>query len=80
MIWCIIVGGFAGWLASMLYKGSGSGIILNVILGIIGGVVGGWVFNLFKIQIDSWIGPIITAVVGAFIVLFIYNTFFKKKA
>jgi len=44
----IIMGGVAGWLASMIMKTDASqGILLNVVVGIIGAVVGGFVFNLF---------------------------------
>ena len=77
-LWYIIVGGFAGWLGSLLFKGSGSGIVFNVILGIIGGVVGGWVFGLLGIHTSGLIGSIITAAVGAFILLFLFNMFSKK--
>ena len=77
-LWFIIVGGFAGWLGSMLFKGQGSGIIFNVILGIIGGVVGGWAFGLLGLQATGTIGSIITAAVGAFLLLFIFNMISKK--
>ena len=44
----IIMGGVAGWLASMIMKTDASqGILLNIVVGIIGAVVGGFVFNLF---------------------------------
>ena len=84
-LYFIIVGGFAGWLGSMLYKGSGSGIVFNVILGIIGAIVGGWLFGLLNINNilgfskGSLVGSIITAAVGAFIVLLVYNMFRRKR-
>ena len=69
----IILGGIAGYIASLLYKGTGNGIIINIILGIIGSVVGCWVFGLLGFSTSGLIGQLITAVVGAVLVLFIYN-------
>ena len=46
MIYSIIIGGIAGWLAGKLLKGGGYGIFMNIILGIIGGMLGGWLFGI----------------------------------
>lgn len=71
-IYIIIVGGLAGWLGSFLFRGRGSGLIWNVILGVIGAVVGGWIFEKLNIQVSGLSGTIITAAVGAFVVLWVY--------
>ena len=65
----IVLGGLAGWLASVLFKGSGSGLIVNIIVGIIGSVIGGWVFGFLGLAPQSAFGSFITAVVGAIILL-----------
>lgn len=67
----IIIGGAAGWLAGRIMKGAGFGVIGNVIVGIIGAVVGGWIFNVAGIAVGGkWIGPLVTATVGAIVLLF----------
>ncbi|WP_394175487.1 GlsB/YeaQ/YmgE family stress response membrane protein [Thalassotalea litorea] len=67
----LIIGGVAGWLAGLLMKGGGFGIIGNIIVGIIGAVIGGYVFGLLGISAGGILGSIITATVGAAILLFI---------
>lgn len=76
----ILVGLIAGWLAGMIMKGKGFGLIGNVIVGLIGGLLGGWLFNLLKISIGTGIvSSIITSLIGA-IVLLVIVSFFRKKS
>jgi uncharacterized membrane protein YeaQ/YmgE (transglycosylase-associated protein family) len=66
----IVVGLIAGWLAGLVMKGGGYGIIVDIILGIVGGLVGGWVFGLLGIGMGGgMIGSIIVAFVGAVILV-----------
>ncbi|MBN1220490.1 MAG: GlsB/YeaQ/YmgE family stress response membrane protein [Anaerolineae bacterium] len=74
----IILGGLAGWLASQLTKGRGSGCLVNIILGIIGGVVGGWLFDLIGIQLGGPVGSFITAVIGATVLIWIFQLFSRR--
>jgi uncharacterized membrane protein YeaQ/YmgE (transglycosylase-associated protein family) len=68
----IFVGLIAGWLAGQVMKGGGYGVFVDIILGILGGFVGGWVFGLLHISLGgALIGPIITAFVGAVILVWI---------
>ena len=68
----IITGIVAGYIASKLQKGKGSGCLVNLFLGLIGGVVGSWIFGLFGLEALSWLGQIVMAVIGAVIVLWIF--------
>lgn len=70
----IIFGGIAGLIAKSI-MGDRAGLILTVILGIIGAFVGGFIFNnvLGMGAGGSWIGSLIVAVIGAVVVLAIYN-------
>lgn len=73
----LIVGGVAGWLASMIMNRDGSmGVVLNVIVGIIGSVLGNLIMNQFgiggSIQVFS-IQGLIVAIVGAVVLLGIVN-------
>ena len=74
----LIIGAIAGWLAGVIMKGGGFGMIGNIVVGIIGGVVGGFVFGLLGISAGGLIGSTITATAGAVILLFIVSLI--KKA
>ena len=71
IIW-LIVGGVAGWLAGMVVKGGGYGLIGDIIVGIIGGLIAGWLLPQIGILIGGGIvGSIINAFIGAVILLLI---------
>ncbi|MDR7102231.1 GlsB/YeaQ/YmgE family stress response membrane protein [Croceicoccus sp. BE223] len=71
----IIVGGIAGWLASMVMARDASmGILMNVIVGVVGAIVGKFVLGLLNIGADgNWLMWFIAALVGAIILLAIAN-------
>jgi uncharacterized membrane protein YeaQ/YmgE (transglycosylase-associated protein family) len=68
-VWFIIIGIAAGWLAGQVMKGSGYGLLGDLIIGAIGGVVGGYVFGLLKIKSVGLLGALITATVGAILLI-----------
>ena len=77
----LVVGGIAGWLASLVRKRDGSqGIILNVVVGIIGGLLGGWLLPLLGLGMGGTLGFLVTAFVGAVVLLLIVNLFTRGKA
>ncbi|MBC8720481.1 GlsB/YeaQ/YmgE family stress response membrane protein [Paraburkholderia sp. 31.1] len=68
----IIIGAIAGWLAGVLVRGGGFGLIVDIIVGIIGAFIGGWLAGVLHFSLGGgWIGSIITALIGAVILLFI---------
>ncbi|NML34039.1 GlsB/YeaQ/YmgE family stress response membrane protein [Paraburkholderia antibiotica] len=68
----LIIGAVAGWLAGVLVKGGGFGLIVDIIVGIVGAFIGGWLSGVLHISLGGgWIGSIITALIGAVILLFI---------
>ena len=68
----LIIGAIAGWLAGVLVKGGGFGLIVDIIVGIVGAFIGGWLAGVLHISLGGgWIGSIITAVIGAVILLFV---------
>lgn len=67
----LITGILAGFIASKLHSGSGKGLLIDLFLGIVGSLFGGWLFSLLGITANGWIGTLICAVVGAFIILWI---------
>ena len=69
IIW-LIVGAIAGWLAGMLVKGSGYGLIGDIVVGILGGLIAGWLLPQLGIAIGGgFIAAIIDAFIGAVILL-----------
>ncbi len=71
IIW-LIVGAIAGWLAGMVVKGGGFGLIGDIIVGIVGGLIAGWLLPRIGLFIGGdIIGDIINAFIGAVILLLI---------
>jgi uncharacterized membrane protein YeaQ/YmgE (transglycosylase-associated protein family) len=69
LIW-LIVGGVAGWLAGMIVKGGGFGLIGDIVVGIIGAFIGGWLFVQFGVSAGAGlVGAIVTATIGAVVLL-----------
>ena len=72
LVYWIVVGLIAGWLAGKVMKGGGYGVLVDTILGMLGGIVGGWVFGMLRIWPDGGIiGSILVAFVGAVILVWI---------
>lgn len=75
----LAIGAVAGWLAGLLMRKGGFGLIGNMVVGILGAVVGGFLLDLLGLRIDSDImGAIITATAGAIVLLFVVGA--VKKA
>ena len=73
ILYFLIIGAVAGWLAGKIMKGSGFGLVGNLVVGIVGAVIGGFVFRFFGIATSSVFGSLVTAVVGAVILLWIVS-------
>ena len=68
-IWFIIIGLVAGWLAGVIMKGGGYGVIGDIVVGIIGAVLGGWLFSTMGVATGGLLGAIIVATIGAIILI-----------
>ena len=67
----LLIGAIAGWLAGLIMKGFGFGLIGNIVVGIIGAVIGGYLFGALGVSAGGGLaGSLVTAVVGAVILLF----------
>jgi uncharacterized membrane protein YeaQ/YmgE (transglycosylase-associated protein family) len=76
----LLIGAAAGWLGSMIYKGSGLGIFGNIVVGIIGSFVGYWLLGKLGINLGTgWIGAILTGAIGAIIILILLNLIIRKR-
>ncbi len=68
----LLIGAVAGWLAGLLMRGGGFGLLGNILVGIVGAVIGGFLFGLAGISVGGgMIGSLITAVIGAAVLLLI---------
>jgi uncharacterized membrane protein YeaQ/YmgE (transglycosylase-associated protein family) len=68
----LIIGAVAGWLAGLLVKGGGFGLLGDIVVGVIGAFIGGWLAGVLHIHIGGgWISSIITAALGAALLLMI---------
>ncbi|WP_395772251.1 GlsB/YeaQ/YmgE family stress response membrane protein [Arenimonas sp.] len=67
----LIIGALAGWLAGLIMKGGGFGVIGNIVVGILGSFLGGWLLPKLGLIIGGDFGGFITAVIGAVILLFL---------
>lgn len=74
----LVIGALAGWLAGVIMKGRGFGIIGNIVVGILGSFLGGLLLPMVGLGMGGDFGGFITAVIGAVILLFIVGLI--KKA
>ena len=82
LIASIVIGLLAGWLAGVLMKGGGYGLIGDLLLGLVGSVVGGWLGGiLLGVDLTSGFNltTLITSIVGAVIVVAIYRLITRRS-
>lgn len=77
ILWTLIIGAVAGWLGSVIFKGSGLGLIGNIIVGILGSFVGSWLLG-GRLG-EGTVGAILTGALGAIIILAVLNLVFRRK-
>jgi uncharacterized membrane protein YeaQ/YmgE (transglycosylase-associated protein family) len=72
IIWFVLVGLIAGWLAGQLMKGGGFGVIGDIVVGIIGALIGGLLFSSLGISAGGGLlGAIVVATIGAVVLIFL---------
>ena len=71
-VWFILVGLVAGWLAGVLVKGGGFGVVGDIIVGVLGAVLGGFLFGFRGFSGGGGLlGSIVVATVGAVVLIFV---------
>ena len=68
-LWFCLIGLAAGWLAGMIMKGGGFGLVGDLVVGVIGALVGGSLFTALGIASYGLLGSLITATVGAIVLV-----------
>ncbi len=72
LVYFLLIGAAAGWLAGQFMKGKGFGVVGNIIVGIVGALIGGWLLGAIGVSIGGGlIGSLVTATLGAVVLLFI---------
>ena len=79
ILWFLIIGALAGWIAGQITKGHGFGLVGNLVVGILGALLGGFLFDLLNVAAYGLLGRLIMSVVGAVVFLFIVS-FVKRQA
>lgn len=65
----LLIGLIAGWVAGIVFKGRGYGILADIILGIVGAVIGGFLFGQLGISAYGFIGRVAVAAVGTIVLV-----------
>jgi uncharacterized membrane protein YeaQ/YmgE (transglycosylase-associated protein family) len=65
----LLIGALAGWLAGVVMKGRGFGVLVNMVVGVLGAYFGGWLLPKFGIAFGGDMGLFITAFLGAVLLL-----------
>mgnify|MGYP001797026781 CR=1 FL=1 len=75
LIATLFIGALAGWLAGIVRKGKGFGLIGNIIIGLLGGFVGSFLGGIIGIEGEGFIANVLISTAGAVVLLFILNKF-----
>ncbi len=75
IVWWLIVGLIAGFLASVVMRGGGYGVVGDIVVGLVGALIGGFLANLLGLGASGLIGTIIVAFIGACILIALLRAF-----
>jgi uncharacterized membrane protein YeaQ/YmgE (transglycosylase-associated protein family) len=78
-IWVLVIGGLVGWLAGLLTRGQGFGIVGNIVFGIIGALIGGLVFTMLGLSTHGTFGALLVSTIGAVVLLLIARVAFPRR-
>lgn len=76
----LVIGVIAGWIASVLVAGEGSGMFSDVIIGAVGALVGGALYRFFDITLYGFWGSLGMATIGAVTFLLTIGVFYKNRS
>lgn len=71
LVYFLLIGLAAGWLAGLVMKGRGFGLLGNMVVGVIGAFLGGFLFQFFGVAAGGLLGSLVVAFVGAVVLLFV---------
>ena len=68
-VWFLFIGGVIGWLAGIIVRGRGFGIIGDIVIGVVGAMLGGWMAGVIGLSTGSSVGAFLLALVGAVVLV-----------
>jgi uncharacterized membrane protein YeaQ/YmgE (transglycosylase-associated protein family) len=81
LLWFVVVGALAGWLAGRFMRGYGFGLVGDIIVGVIGAFIGRFLFHAAGLELGGGlIGSLVVAFLGALVLLFIVRLFTGRRA
>jgi uncharacterized membrane protein YeaQ/YmgE (transglycosylase-associated protein family) len=81
LLWFVVIGAIAGWLAGQFMKGNGFGLVGDIIVGVIGAFIGGYLFRAVGVELGGGVvGTLIVAFVGAVLLLFVVRLFKGRRS
>ncbi len=76
LLFWVVVGLVAGFLASLVMRGGGYGVVGDIIVGIVGALIGGFIMNFFGINTSGGlISSIVVAFIGACVLILLLRLF-----
>ena len=75
VIWFLIIGAVAGWLAGQLVRGHGFGFLVDMIVGVVGAFIGGFLLSVIGIETYGLWGQLIASAVGAVVLVLVIRAF-----
>ncbi|HIQ20821.1 MAG TPA: GlsB/YeaQ/YmgE family stress response membrane protein [Planctomycetes bacterium] len=79
LVWFILIGLIAGWLAGQITRGSGFGLLGNLLVGVVGAVLGGFLLGLIGFAAVGLLAKLVSATLGAVVFLYLLRTFGGRK-
>jgi uncharacterized membrane protein YeaQ/YmgE (transglycosylase-associated protein family) len=77
-VWFLFIGGVIGWLAGVIVRGRGFGIIGDIVIGIVGAMLGGWMARVMGLSTGSSVGAFLMALVGAVVLVGVTRFFVRN--
>ena len=68
-VWVLFIGGVIGWLAGIIVRGRGFGVIGDILVGIVGAMLGGWMARVLGIYTGSSLRVLLVALGGAVVLV-----------
>lgn len=79
-VWFLFIGGVIGWLAGLIIRGRGFGIIGDIVIGIVGAILGGWIARGMGLYTSSSIGAFLVALAGALVLVGLTRVVVRQAA
>jgi uncharacterized membrane protein YeaQ/YmgE (transglycosylase-associated protein family) len=80
LLWFVVIGAIAGWLAGQFMRGHGFGLLGDIIVGVIGAFIGGYLWPSGLAIGGGFLGKLIVAFIGALLLLFVVRLFSGRRA